>query len=218
METKNIIFILLFLLSLSSCVKKGKEETRISPNPSSHGTSSTKLYPLNTGNFWIYEETRYDSVGKERKYSFVQKVIGKTVLGKDTFYKINGLSNFYYRSPNDSLTLIADSNGNSTPHFQYNKQANSIIKIGSILIASVTINYYSSYGLVAYRGNLNRLCLLIITEEEVNGIITWKLNKYVQPGVGVIATEIFKLKSDTSAVKEYVLTEKSELKDYFLYP
>ena len=60
-----------------------------------------------------------------------------------------------------------------------------------------------------------------VTTEVVHnnsGTITSKTDKYIKPGVGTITLHTFTLKSDTAAVKEYVLTEKWELKDYYLYP
>ncbi|MBL7710993.1 MAG: hypothetical protein JNL13_00945 [Chitinophagaceae bacterium] len=210
--------VLLLLLLLSSCVKESKHVTNILPSPISHGAASSRLYPLQLRNFWLYTITDYDSTGKETRSSFLQRVIDKAAFGRDTFYKVNGAGDVFYRSPSDSLTLITDTSGNITPRFQYNKQAGTIRKIGSLAFTSSIANYYSFYGLITYNGDPKRPCLLIITEDEVNHVIKWKTNKYVQPGVGVIATEFFQLKSDTAAVKEYVLTQKWELKDYYLYP
>lgn len=147
-------------------------------------------------------------------------MIDKAAFGRDTFYKVNGVGDVFYRSPSDSLTLIADTSGNITPRFQYNKQAGTIRKIGSLAYSSSITNYYSFYGLVTYNGDPKRPCLLITTEEVsiyTKSIIS-KVEKYVQPGIGIIAVHIFTLKSDTAAVKEYVLTQKWELKDYYLYP
>ncbi|HTN17002.1 MAG TPA: hypothetical protein VL092_04920 [Chitinophagaceae bacterium] len=208
-RTKSIFATVLSLTLLVSCTKKPKDK------PVNHGTPSTKLYPISSGNSWRYEVTTYDSLNNVTVTTMEDKVVNLTFVMGDTFYKIAAI-NAYYRSPDDGSTLIANSDGQVTTRYQYHNGSDSIQKIGELYIEGYINNYYSRLGTFTYKSYND--CFCFITQTSDGRDLTWVVYKYLKPGIGIVGVEEFSYSKDANGQQVYKLYRSSELKDYFLYP
>jgi hypothetical protein len=206
---KSIFVLTLCTFFLFSCTKKTEDKT---PN---HGTPSTKLYPLSSGNSWSYEVTTYDSMNNPTISQIEQKVINTTFVQGDTFYVISGI-NLYYRSTNDGLTLIANSERQTTTRYQYHNGPDSIQKIGELYLNGYIDNYYSKSGTYNYK--YFKDCFCFRTETMNRGNLAAVVFKYLKPGIGIVGMEQFSHSKDANGQSIYKLYQTWELKDYYLYP
>lgn len=113
---KSILIISIGIIIFTSCRKEDSNPI----TPTNQQKSVLDYFPLNTGNYWVYKQSEYDSLGNIRPHTYANDSIvvkNDTIINNKTYHTIieyNFLGspnshNHYYR---DSANYIVDNNGN----------------------------------------------------------------------------------------------------------
>lgn len=226
METRKIKYSLLFLLMLLNigCIKKNADELIETQNGRVNGQfvgSSNELFPLKVNNSWQYLVVSYDTMGKMTD-SVLQTIrITKQVVltkTKDTFYNLDG---FYFKNHNNNTVLGLDTGYRTIERIKVGLSRQDYL--GSVVayeIDAVNFNFYVTYSYLAEVGlytKYGRTCYLTrhFIENENNELIR-EVEEYFQPGIGIVARDIWKRKNQNSATSSFYLESRTELFGYRL--
>jgi len=214
-QSNFIVLSLLLLVLFFSC----KKEERKTSNK--HGEKSAELFPLKLKNWWNYQQSSFDSSGKETvlpDYKIIIdaiRIINKT----DTFY---GQSvNSYWRRNADAYNVLQVYDLNDIVFMRYHVGSTATEVLTEFYIGypggdSAHYAYISMPGFQSASGYDNCIVTQTVIRKK-DGALIQKDYSYLAPGVGIVRTDVFFPKTTKPGDTATYLAQKTVLKDYYLY-
>lgn len=115
-KMKKLIVLSFVLLTIVSCSKK---ESTVNPPLPTVPDPATKYYPLDIGNYWVYENVMIDTLGDETIDEFIDSLIvtRDTLINGNSYAVIEGVKKFA-QQPNEWQVrhILRDSSGYMVDH------------------------------------------------------------------------------------------------------
>ncbi len=180
------------LISTAFVISSCKKSNPVGPS------EGQQIWPLKTGNTWVYHLVAYDSTGVAVGSTSVSySVTSDTVADGRTWYHLSNSGSAYYTNKSDGLWLLLASSSSSVQQlfYKYPSAAGDSWSYGSVHISvqsadtSITVPE-GTHGCVAYRWS---------------GDPKFGRVDYLCPGLGWVATDYFAIDATGHVYKNETL-------------
>lgn len=214
-----VIFFLVFVVSLFSCVKKEAEfiETKIGRLPGDHGKVSNELFPLKINNNWTMLLVDYDTLGHVvDSFFYTFRIKNQMILQKsnDTFYSFDGK---YYK--NEYLNLVTTFDTGFKEVNRIKVGVASLETIGNHILLEENIYKRFQYRAFPVREQKYGYNCYVIQKYVTlpNGKLDRIVNEYFKPNIGFVAKDVWRSKQEDGSTTNIYLRQRQELINYYLY-